>query len=866
MMMKKSRYLAMLLATVFLLTILLLNMDMDIVSAAATPSFEKTKIELVGEGATYQLVIKDKIDKSTYSWSSSNTSIAKVNKNGLVTAVGKGTAKITCKVTYPSGKTTKTKTLTCSVTVTVPATNVKINNAKLVNGAHVLTVGESFDFNCELKPSKTSDKAFWYIAGGDADCLRMDDAQNGKVTALKAGKAILAVAAGKSATKEAADASLIRDIIVVEVVEAAKPTLTVKSVKVENSNRINVEFDNPVVSNTVVTSNGELSSNIEISMGKDAKKGIADDPGKLKASLSSDGKLLTINTEKSLNGSYVISFSGQIQSTAGASLIEGFKKITYRDDIPPTVVSTVVDDTGLVATIIFSEPINFTNMTINEVGIISTSGETASSNTLSIIKNPMNYIPSEDKSSLTIDLSNIAYTDRNKIFKVVISGITDMAGNSPAKMYLEAYVKTDTSYRPQARILSVTRSGYNTITATFDRAIDPLCPGYLQLDGGVSIQGKVDSRDNKKVNFTISDADASYVGVKKVSIGFWNSYNVNPYDNSANKYYEFNIYFVDDKTAPLLLSYEYDSETGLLTLKYNEEVSITSATGTLSSTYTSSNEDIRLINIGYTELAHNDGNNIIKLRVTNLTLAGNYSITIPQGFVTDSFRNYSVSRTIAITTTSSSQSGTELPPPYYVAQNTDDLNKITIRFMDKLDTASAQTLGNYRIPGVNITSVALLENTVETGATVVLTMAPDSVEYNNLNYKLIISGVKGYNNSYSPISYYEYQLPIKENKRPAYKPQPVFDKTSLNIIRLNFTEAVQGTMTVKVTQSYGGSSYEIPVSMVEVNGSTATIYLSSPPANNSVLYINVVSYEIKDLNGNKLVAMPSPIPVVINYN
>lgn len=862
--MKKSRYIAMLFATVFLLTILLLNMDTDIVSAAATPSFEKTKIELVGEGATYQLVIKDKIDKSTYSWSSSNTSIAKVNKNGLVTAVGKGTAKITCKVTYPSGKTTKTKTLTCSVTVTIPATSVKINNANLVNGAHVLTIGDSYDFNCELKPGKSSDKAFWYIAGGDTDCIRMDDAENGKVTALKTGKAILEVAAAKSATKEAADASLIRDAIIVEVVEASKPTLTVKSVKVVNSNRIDVEFDNPVASNTVVTGSGELSSNIEISMGKDAKKRIADDPGKLKASLSSDGKLLTITTEKSLNGSYVISFSSQIQSVAGASLLESFKKINYTDTIPPAVVSTIVDDTGLVATIIFSEPINFTNMTINEVGVISTSGESASSNTLSILKNPMNYMPSEDKTSLTIDLSNIAYTDRNKIFKVVISGITDMAGNSPA--YLEAYVKTDTSYKPQARILSVTRTGYNTITATFDRAIDPLCPGYLQLDGGVSIQGKVDSRDKKKVNFTISDADASYVGVKKVSIGFWNSYNVDPYDNSANKYYEFNIYFVDDKTAPLLLSYEYDSETGILTLTYNEEVSITSATGTLASTYTSSNEDIRLINIGYTELAHNDGNNIIKLRVTNLTLAGNYSITIHQGFVTDSFRNYSVSRTIAITTTSSSQSGTELPPPYYVAQNTDDLNKITIRFMNKLDTVSAQTLENYKIPGVNITSVALLENTVETGATVVLTMAPDSVEYNNLNYKLIISGVKGYNNSYSPISYYECQLPIKENKRPAYKPQPVFDKASLNIIRLNFTEAVQGTMTVKVTQSYGGSSYEIPVSMVEVNGSTATIYLSSPPANNSVLYINVVSYEIKDLNGNKLVGMPNPIHVEIKYN
>lgn len=866
--MKKSRYLAMALSFIFMLTVLLLNIDTDIVSAATTPSFEQTKIELVGEGSTYQLAIKNKIDKSTYSWSSSNTSIAKVNKSGLVTAKGKGSAKITCKVTYPSGKTTKTKTLACTVTVTIPATSVKINNANLINGAHILTVGDSYDFNCDLKPEKTSDKAYWFLAGGDTGCLRIDDAANGKVTALKAGKAMLAVAAGKSATKEVADASLIRDTIIVEVVEAAKPTLAVTSVNVVNSGRIDVEFDNPVVPDTVIAAGGELSSNIEISMGKEAKKGIADDPGKLKASLSSDGKLLTISTEKSLNGSYIISFSGQIRSVAGASLTESFKKITYKDTVAPFILRTTVDDTGLVATINFSEPVNFTNMTINDVAVVPTTGDPASTSTLSILSNPMNYMPSEDKTSLTIDLTNIAYTDRNKSFKVVISGITDMAGNLPEpKAYLEAYVKTDTTNnKPQARLLSLVRTGYNTITATFDRAIDPLCPGYLQLDNGSSIQGKVDSRDNKKVNFTISDADASITGSRKVKIGFWNSYNVDPYDSSASKYYDKTINFIDDKTAPLLMTYEYDPESSLLTLTYNEGVTITSTAGTIPSTYTASNEDIRLINIGYTELAHNDGSNIIKLRVTNLTLAGDYSITIPQGFVTDSFRNYSLPKEIKITTvgSSNSQSGTELRPPYYVAQNTDDLNKITIRFMDKLDTASAQTLGNYRIPGVNITSVALLENTVETGATVVLTLAQDAVEYNNLNYKLIISGIKGYNNSYSAISNYECQLSLKENKKPSYK-NSVFDKTTPSVIKLNFSEAVKGTMSVKAIQYYGGSPYEILVSSVEISGTTVTINLSSPPLNNSTVYVNIVSYDIKDLNGNSVARMPDQIRVEINY-
>ena len=868
--MKKSRYLAMALMTVFFLAISLTWMlDTGVASAATTPSFEKTKIELVGEGTTYQMVIKDKIDKSTYSWSSSDTSIAKVNKNGLVTAVSKGTAKITCKVTYPSGKTTKTKTLTCSVTVTIPATSIKINNAKLQNGAHVLTVGDSFDFNCELKPSKTSDKAFWTIAGGDSSVLRMDDAAAGKVTALKAGKAILMVTAAKSATKAEADKSLIRDFIIVEVVEAKveeppKPTLEVKGVRVENSNRLIVEFDNPVAANTVVTSSGDLLSNIEITIGKDSKKGLADDPGKLKGSLSSDGKQLTITTEKALNGPYVISFNNQIQSVAGAVLTETFRKFTYTDNIPPSILNTTVDDTGLVVTIRFTEPMNFAGMNISEVGVISTMGEGANSSTLSILKNHMNYIASEDKTSLTIDLSNIAYADRNKTFKVVITGITDMAGNPPSRMYLEAYVRTDTSPKPQARVRNVVRSGYNTITATFSRAIDPLTPGFIQIDGGASIQGKVDSRDNTKVNYTISDADAAFTGVRKVTIGFWNSYNVDPNDLTASKTYDFTVYFIEDKTAPLLVAYEFDPDSNLLTLKYNEEVSITSVNGTLPSIYTSASEDIRPVNISYTELPHSEGKTVIKLRVTNINMSGTYSITIPSGFVSDSFRNYSVSRTISITNVNTSTSGSELPAPYYVAQNTDDQNNITIKFRHKLDTASAQNIVNYSISGVNITSAVLTENTVD-GSTVVLTMAPDSVPY-NLNYKLTISGVKGYNDSYSAISYYETTIALRENTRPAYKPDPVFDKTTMTAIKINFTETVLGTMTVKVSQIVGSNTIEIPVKSVDVNGSTATINLAIPPSNNSLMYINIVSYDIKDLNGNSLAAMPSTIPLLITYN
>jgi hypothetical protein len=864
MMMKRSRYLTIAIIMAIVLNVpLLWIMDTKVAKAATTPTFERTSVDIVGEGKTYQMVIKDKIDKSTYSWSSSNTSIANVSTKGVITAVNKGTATIKCKITYP---TKKTKTLTCKVTVTIPATNIRINNSNPVNGAHVLTMGDSYDFNSEVIPDKTSDNVYWSIGGGDPACLRIDDAVEGKVTAVKAGKVILVASAAKSATKEAADLSIVNDAIIIEIVEPVGPTATVKSVNIVDSNHINVEFDSPVVADTVVAANGELSSNIDITLSKDVKKVIADDPGKLTASLSADGKLLTINTEKSLNGFYGISLSDQILTTAGVHLDQFYKKITYTDVTPPGYRNTTVDDTGLIAKINFTEPLNFTNMVINEVKMYSASGQTANSSTLSIMKNAMNYTVSEDKRSLTIDLTNIAYTDRNKQFVVVISGIKDMSGNSPVKMYLEAIVYTDTAYKPQARLISVSRTGYNTITATFDRAIDTYNPGYIQLDGGPSIQGKVDSKDSKKVNYSISDADALFTGVRKVSIGFWSSYNVNPSDTSANRTYDYNVNFTADRTSPQILTYDYNSESGVLTLNCNEDVTITTATGTFSSSFTSANEDIRLINIGYTEMAHTEGKNIIKLKVTNLSLAGNYYFTIPQGFVSDSFRNLSSSRSILISNSSGSSgsSQSELPAPYYIGQNADALNKITIRFMNKLDKASAESIANYKITGLNIINAKLDENTVETGAAVVLTLSDNSVEY-NLGYKLIISGVKGFNNSYSAISNYEYPLTLKENKKPAYVPEPVFDKVALNNIKLNFTEDVQGTMSVKVTQTVGSTIYEIPVTSVVVSGNNATINMAGTPNNNGLLWIDIITYDIKDLNGNSIMTMPPRLPLLIKY-
>ncbi|MBQ8279207.1 MAG: Ig-like domain-containing protein [Roseburia sp.] len=83
-------------------------------------SLNKTSATLTSKGATTQLtatVSPSSATNKSVTWKSSNTSVATVSSNGLVTAVGNGTATIT--VTTKSGS----KTATCKVTVSIPTVN-----------------------------------------------------------------------------------------------------------------------------------------------------------------------------------------------------------------------------------------------------------------------------------------------------------------------------------------------------------------------------------------------------------------------------------------------------------------------------------------------------------------------------------------------------------------------------------------------------------------------------------------------------------------------------------------------------------------------------------------------------------------------
>lgn len=88
------------------------------ISKPTSVSLNKTSLTLdVGKGYTLTKTVSPSNAVTSYTWSSSNTSVATVDSNGKVTAKASGTATITVK-------TSNGKTATCKVTVNLPAPQI----------------------------------------------------------------------------------------------------------------------------------------------------------------------------------------------------------------------------------------------------------------------------------------------------------------------------------------------------------------------------------------------------------------------------------------------------------------------------------------------------------------------------------------------------------------------------------------------------------------------------------------------------------------------------------------------------------------------------------------------------------------------
>ena len=167
----------------FLSTLLLGCAEKETQVEVSSVSLNTPTIEMV-EGETFSLVATILPKDAEYdgvTWASSNASVASVN-SGTVTAVMEGTATITASA---GGKSA-----TCNVKVS--AKIVAVTSITLDKTSLSMQVGDTETLTATIKPEDATDKTIVWTSSDEA----VVSVSNGKITALKSGKATITAKSG----------------------------------------------------------------------------------------------------------------------------------------------------------------------------------------------------------------------------------------------------------------------------------------------------------------------------------------------------------------------------------------------------------------------------------------------------------------------------------------------------------------------------------------------------------------------------------------------------------------------------------------------------------------------------------------------
>ncbi|HXY29790.1 MAG TPA: Ig-like domain-containing protein [Gemmatimonadaceae bacterium] len=161
-----------------------------VASVSVSPN---TATMLPGNTVTLSATAKDgsgnTISSSTFTWSSSNVSVATVSSSGLVTAVSAGTATITASTSGKSGTAAITVNLSPVASVTLTPTSAN------------LITGDTLRFTATLKDAAGNTLTGRSITWTSSNTGNATISSSGKLTALDSGSAtITATSEGQSAT------------------------------------------------------------------------------------------------------------------------------------------------------------------------------------------------------------------------------------------------------------------------------------------------------------------------------------------------------------------------------------------------------------------------------------------------------------------------------------------------------------------------------------------------------------------------------------------------------------------------------------------------------------------------------------------
>jgi uncharacterized protein YjdB len=149
-------------------------------------------------------------------WSSSNTSVATVDSNGLVTFVSPGKATIICQ-TVDTGVDGTNLIATCEFYVNQPVTSVTLDYTDVT-----LKIGDTFRISAEVKPEDATNKKLWW-SSSNTDVITVDE--TGLMAAKGSGNATVIVQSADSGVIDVCNVSVYQPV---ETVTMNTNTMTVR--------------------------------------------------------------------------------------------------------------------------------------------------------------------------------------------------------------------------------------------------------------------------------------------------------------------------------------------------------------------------------------------------------------------------------------------------------------------------------------------------------------------------------------------------------------------------------------------------------------------------------------------------------------
>ncbi len=217
------------------------------VFAAAAPKLNAKKVYIhVAEKTTeFDFNIKNKKSGWKYAWKSSNENVAEVASNGLVTAVGKGTATISVAIKNNKGE--KVDTLKATVVVRDNIKKLTITNTP---AGDKLAVGEKRDFNRSYVTASGNKKATsgitrWAVDKTGATIV----ANSGVFTSTEAGTYTITARAFQSTAKYEswlADSAKYASYVTATATYTVKVAPSIVKAEQVDLNTVKVTFDSPV--------------------------------------------------------------------------------------------------------------------------------------------------------------------------------------------------------------------------------------------------------------------------------------------------------------------------------------------------------------------------------------------------------------------------------------------------------------------------------------------------------------------------------------------------------------------------------------------------------------------------------------------